>query len=104
MTPVSKRDSGVLEDGPDPNGELLVAATTSPEEPTIPLAGLAILHLIHLYIPTAGAAGCISPSHILKEFDGVSLVSTSPWDGFDDFRLVLGYLAHIRLTFYYHYT
>ena len=83
-----KRDARILEYGADTNGELLVAAPATPQEPPIAFARLGVLHLVHVYIAAPGACRAITPTLVLQELNRRSLVSTSEWYVGHDLRLV----------------
>ncbi len=85
---MAKGDAGILKYGADTNGELLVAAPATPQEPPIAFARLGVLHLVHVCIAALGAARIMAPALCLQELNRRSLVSTSEWYVGHDLRLV----------------
>src|SRR3974390_2316774 len=84
-----KRDAAVLEHGANANSELFFAAVAAPAEVGLALAGLAVLHLVHIQIAAARAGRMIAPTLALHELHSGLLIRTRYWKGFDN-RIALG--------------
>ena len=93
-----QRDTAFLEHGADPDRELPLAATTTPQEAFVALPGLGVPHLINVGVTASRASRQAVPPHLLHELDRSRLISTGPWYCLDDGRLVgrdLGVLTFV---------
>lgn len=90
---MAERDGRIFHDRPNAHRELLLAAATTPEPATVPLARFGIAHLVHVSIATTRAGGSIAPPLLLHKLDRHAFVAADGWKLCDDFRLGLSNLA-----------
>src|SRR5260370_41464695 len=86
---MTERDSGFFHHRTDAHGILLFAASTSPQEAPVPLASLAVAHLVDIGITAIQAARAShAPAQRFNKLHGCKLVSARPWYCGDDCGLI----------------
>ena len=90
---MAQRDTGFLENGPDPDCVLLLAIPAAPEVALVALSSLAVPHLIDGIEATMRTTGLIAPPLALHELNGNRLAAASRWEAGHDPALVRGDLS-----------
>lgn len=89
IRPVAQRNPAVFHYRADAHGILLFAAPASPQEPLVPFASLAVLHLVDIGIAAVQAARAgHAPTQRFDKLHGGKLVGARPWYSSDDCGLV----------------